>query len=200
MLKLSFALGLVGAAFARKQANERNLADYCYYEYSGYYDSYYAEYNWSTYSCPSKYDYYYEKTYDCDAYYGEICESGESESGYYDSYYGTYTDNGTSASDGYYDSTYGSYYDSTYGSYYDGQTHAYYDGTTGDYTEHEGSEELAEALALIGWVISICVHGWFIIGIILCCCCCAGVFGKCCCWYDCYGCKDKKKPQQPVVV
>ena len=36
---------------------------------------------------------------------------------------------------------------------------------------------------------------WFticaIIGVILCCLCCCGVFGKGCCWYDCYQCKNR---------
>jgi len=128
-LKLSAAASMVAAAFAGNQDDTRQLADYCYKDTSGYYNSYYATYDWSyTYDdvCPSQYDYYYEKTYTCNGTYGEICESAyysssSSSTGYYDSYYGTYTAASTtstsSTSAGYYDYDYGAYYDNTYGTY-----------------------------------------------------------------------------------
>merc|ERR1719287_391717 len=124
MMKLSAAASIAATALAAKQNDSRQLADYCYTDTTGYYNSYYATYDWSYANdsvCPSTYSYYYEKTYTCNGTYGKICESdyyssssSSSSTGYYDSYYNTYTAGTASTtsttSAGYYDYSTGSYY------------------------------------------------------------------------------------------
>ena len=86
-MKLSAATSLftaASAALTRRSDTVRNLEDsctyyYCFYDY-GYYDHYYDTYEWPDNNSEICYnggqdDYYYEKSYTCSEYYGEICET-----------------------------------------------------------------------------------------------------------------------------
>merc|ERR1719464_1914206 len=173
-MKLPAAASIAAAALAAKQNDSRQLADYCYTDTTGYYNSYYATYDWSYANdsvCPSTYSYYYEKTYSCNGTYGKICESD---------YY-------SSSSTGYYDYTTGSYYDNTYGTY----TAGYYNSS---------ANAAGGAMAGVAWLLYLLYYCLTPISILLCCLCCCGVFGKKCCWYNCYGCKKEAKGNTVVVV
>merc|ERR1719464_359034 len=80
--------------------------------------------------------------------------------------------------------------------YYDYSDGSYYDNYYGTYTSGSSRRSSSSMNNILGFI-------WFCgtpIGILLCCLCCCGVFGKKCCWYNCYGCKKEDKAGNTTVV
>ena len=174
---------LLTVASAGRRESSRAL-QYCYDDYnyyygsSGTYDYYSKTYTWADENCPDSYDSYTDTSYTCDAVTETVCQFD----GLYDSY------ETTTAEESVYDPETGFTYNAYYGEYYDT------DGA------------IRDAAAVGGTIVVVWILLWILIplcsliGTILCCLCCCGVFGKKCCWYDCYGCKKKTSTDPGIVV